>query len=204
MQRERRRCPGATRRALSLESSPPSRCSRVRAMSAGSVIAALVLPARRRSCASLRPRHTVHPVRRRSCASLRPRHTVHPVHKVERLEQAAPGILPPAAFVRPCTAHMRGAISQRVFEFMGRRQRLGRRALAGHPVVFAVHDDVHALAGQLRGDVAANSAATAGCCRQRNWQCRETGPQGNFSDCPVLIGMAVRRTQGRCCRKNAA
>ncbi|MFT5720278.1 MAG: hypothetical protein ACI9W6_000568 [Motiliproteus sp.] len=40
-----------------------------------------VHPVHRRSCASLRPRHTVHPVHRRSCASLRPRHTVHPVHR---------------------------------------------------------------------------------------------------------------------------
>ena len=39
-------------------------------------------------------------------------------NKVQRLKQAAPGILPPAAFVRPCTAHVRGAVAERVFQFI--------------------------------------------------------------------------------------
>ena len=36
--------------------------------------------------------------------------------KVERLEQAAPGILPPAAFVHPCTAHVGGAVAEWALE----------------------------------------------------------------------------------------
>ena len=36
--------------------------------------------------------------------------------EVQRLEQAALGILPPAAFVHPCTAHMGGAVAKGVLQ----------------------------------------------------------------------------------------
>ena len=36
--------------------------------------------------------------------------------EVERLKQAAPGILPPAAFVPPCTAELAGAVAKRPLE----------------------------------------------------------------------------------------
>jgi hypothetical protein len=39
-------------------------------------------------------------------------------HQFEWLEQAALGILPPAAFVHPCTAELGGAIAKRTLELV--------------------------------------------------------------------------------------
>ena len=81
------------------------------------------------------------------------------------LEEAAPGILPPAAFVHPCTADVGGAITERPFELehhqpvaVDAQALLGDRR-SGHVAAYAL--ELGALVG-LAGHRAVEREAVSG------------------------------------------